>query len=80
MKLFNDFNQYSNYKYNNEISSTKLPFELQLLRLEGKRKDLNRSRYEEYLKELSLIERLKYYIGFYFPSLYSLLSRVKAYI
>ena len=76
--LFDAFDVYSNYHYQNELVQAKIPFELNLIKLQGSAKDFNIPRYKEYLDRLHPLEKINYYTGCYFPKLHSTLSRMKA--
>ena len=76
--LYDDFNNYSNYKYDSEIRKVKIPFELIVLGLGGERKKIKSSKFEEYIKRLSAKEKVRFYAKIYFPKSFAVLSRIKA--
>ncbi len=78
--LFDDFDAHTNYQYKDEIELAKVPFELNIIRLNGSNKDLNHPRYRAYLKNMQRIEKLNYFMGLYFPKLHATLARFKAHL
>lgn len=77
IELFENVNKFTEYRYNNELDGSKIPFEIQILLLERKKKDLKNVRYAQYLVNLSLNEKIKHYIRLYFPDLFIFLQRFR---
>lgn len=78
IKLYDNFNQYSGYKYESQINKVKIPFELQVVRLEKRKKDLSKSKYKSYFDEIGLLGKFKYYANYHFPNLYAILTQIRA--
>ncbi|MFF2755773.1 glycosyltransferase [Psychrobacillus sp. NPDC058041] len=80
IELFENINKFSDYKYYNELDLSKIPFEVQIHLLERNKKELKKARYSNYVANLSIKDKLKYYIRLYFPNNYILLLRFRKYL
>ncbi|MEG3071865.1 MAG: glycosyltransferase family 2 protein [Peptococcaceae bacterium] len=76
--ILNNFNEYSNYKYAEEIEKAKIIREIKILVLKKSIQDLKDPRYKVYYDELGITGKLKLYGRSYFPELYTQLANVKA--
>lgn len=78
INMLNDFNIYSNYKYNSDIELAKLTWEVQSLLVTKNYKELKNKKYKEYIKLHSGIYRYKYNILISYPKIVSVYSRIKS--
>ena len=62
IKMLNDFNEYTNKKYDNDIELSKLTWEVQQLLLIGNHEELKDTRFNKYLNLLSGPSKIKMYI------------------
>lgn len=77
IKLLDDFNEYSNYRYENDIRLSKLTWEITKLRLMGDNKDIRDKRFKDYFQLLSLKNRIKYKLICYYPKLFYMLKHIR---
>ena len=76
--LLDNFNAYSNYKYDNEIKQAKIPFEVLNLGLEGNKKKLKSSEYKAYMESMNMKQRIIFNGNIHFPKSLALLVKVKS--
>lgn len=77
IKMLDDFNEYSDFKYNKDIEISKLTWELQKLSLLNDKNVLKDKKFEKYLNLLKGPYKVRYYLLIYFPSVYKILKRLK---
>ena len=65
IEILDGFNEYSQYKYANEIDEAKKVWEVSILRVEGKIKELKSERYKSFYNHFNNKERLKIYLSLY---------------
>lgn len=75
--LFDNFNNYSNFKYEKEIEQAKKIFEFQILVIRGEWKNIKNLKYEELFKELSIRVKVSTYIKCYFPQAFRILREFR---
>jgi glycosyltransferase involved in cell wall biosynthesis len=78
--LFDHFNSFSNFIYENEIDTVKKIFEFQILVIKREIKSMKNPRYKEIYVELDFIDRIKMYSKCYFPNLYRKLIELKRFV
>ncbi|AWE06763.1 glycosyl transferase family 2 [Lysinibacillus sp. 2017] len=76
--MLENFNEYTNKKYDSEIELSKLTWEIQRLRLMGDYKRLKDKKFNSYLNLLSGPEKIKSYISFKFPSAVEYRKKIKS--
>lgn len=77
IKMLDDFNEYSNYRYSEDIEISKLTWEIQKFSLIGDRKTLRKKNYKRYLDIISGSHKIKFYLLLYFPFVFSFLKKIK---
>lgn len=80
IELLDNFNEYSNYVYGDEVKKAKVPFEVLNLGLSGNRKKLKSEEYKEYFNSMNRKERFIFTGTIYFPKSLSMLVRLKSHI
>lgn len=75
--ILDNFNEFSKYKYSNQIDKAKILKEIEILRLQRNKKKLKNLRYKEYFDNLDKKGKIKWYIKYYFPNLYAKLVNIK---
>ena len=80
IKLIDDFDKYTNYRYEDNFKLAKLTWEVSKLRLLGDYKAIKDKRFKSYFRLLSLKNRFKYHLICYFPKSFSLLKDVREFI
>ncbi|WP_075981920.1 glycosyltransferase [Bacillus massilinigeriensis] len=78
--LFDNFNQYSNQKFTEEIEKAKKIFEFQIAIIKGDLKLIREERFKENLAELSLREKIKLYSKCLFPKAYTKMAAIKVFL
>ncbi|MFJ7735129.1 glycosyltransferase [Lysinibacillus sp. NPDC097287] len=76
--MLNDFNDFTNNKYENEIELSKLTWEAQRLRLIGDYKGLKDKQFNRYLNLLNGPDKIKGYILINFPSSFDYGKKIKS--
>lgn len=77
IKILDDFNKYTNYKYSEEIEETITKRKFEILLLQNRIIEANRNQYKTYFNKLSFKEKIRILTKFYFPKLYSILEFLK---
>ncbi|MDM0626624.1 hypothetical protein BFS06_10335 [Clostridium perfringens] len=77
INLFNNFDDFSNHKYSDQISNVKKDFEFELFRLQGKISELKDKKYKDKYSQLTLMDKLKIYLLKYAPKLFGEFSKIK---
>jgi len=77
IKLLDNFNKYSDYKYSNAVEKTKLPKQFRILLLNNKIKELKATRYKEFYNALGTKGKIKLHARWYFPKTYRLLKAIR---
>jgi len=80
LELFNNFNDFTQNKYKEEIDNTKIQFELEIERLERNLHNVKSLKYKKYFKRIGLAGSLKFYAKYSFPTVYLLFTRIKEYV
>ena len=78
IKMLNDFDEYTNYKYNSDIELSKLTWEIQHLRVTDNYKKLKNKKYNKYVNLHSGSQKYKIYITIHFPQFVSLYGKIKS--
>ena len=76
IKMLNDFNEYSNFRYTSDIELSKLTWEIQKLSLLGDNKELKNKRFKEYINLMSGTHKMKTYLRIYFPWVFILCRKL----
>lgn len=77
INLLNDFNKYTNYKYEPIIEKTKEKKEFEKLLIQGNLKRLRIGKYKSFYSQLSKTSKLKLITKFHFPKFYFILLNIK---
>lgn len=77
IEILDGFNEYSQYKYTNQLDEAKKVWEVSILRAEGKIKELKSKRYKSFYNHFNNKERLKIYLSLYVPKTYRKLVSIK---
>lgn len=75
--MLDSFNEYSEFKYGEEIKLSKLTWEASKLSLLGDVESLRDEKFKRYLELLHGSDKLKHYIMFYNPTGYEFLKKIK---
>lgn len=77
IEILNNFNEFSKYKYNNEIEDAKIYWDFQKEKLKGNIKCIKSGKYKEIYERLSFKSKLVVYLIKYFPNIYIKLNILK---
>jgi len=77
--IIDNFDKYTKYKYSNQLDEAKIVWEVRILVLEKKTKELKKQRYKEYYDELCKKGKIALYARCYFPNIYQQLANIKSY-
>lgn len=77
INLLNEFNEYSNYKYQNQVEKTIMKIEFEILLTQNRIREIKRSKYKRHLESKGITQKVKIYTRFYFPKLYSTILQMK---
>jgi len=75
--MLDKFNEWSDYRYKEQIEYSKLTWEIQGLIIRDGRSRMDKEKVRRYIDLLSGQARLKYYLLLYFPAGYHFLRKVK---
>ncbi|MER2036789.1 MAG: glycosyltransferase [Solibacillus sp.] len=78
IEILDGFNEFSHYKYANQLDEAKKVLEVNMLRVEGKIKELKSKRYKSFYNQFNTKERLKIYLSLYAPKTYKKLVDIKS--
>ena len=73
--LIDTIDEYTNYKYNNDLDKLKINFEFAKLSAMSDKEIYNNERYKDILKDFKIIEKVKKVCVIYFPKLTNLVKR-----
>lgn len=80
IKMTDDFNRYTDYKYADSVELRKIKLEFLLLVAEGNVKTLKQARYKRYYAQLSQYNIARMYFNEYFPCIYNQIRKFKKFI
>ena len=75
--VLRNFNEYSNHKYDDEVSKAILDQEFKILDIEKKLKEMKELKYKDQYKTLNVRRKMKLHVFYYFPRIYNILKRFK---
>lgn len=75
--ILKNFNEYSEFKYSNNINKVIIRYELLILKLDKSIIKMRSARYKEFFNNLTLNEKIKFYSSMLFPNLYAKLAIIK---
>ncbi|MFB6466856.1 glycosyltransferase [Cytobacillus sp. Hz8] len=78
INLYNNFNDYSENKYKDEIDRVKMIFEFQIFLVRGDWKIIREKKYSEIFYEMSIEGKIKTFMRCFFPNVYSKMSYLKS--
>lgn len=80
IKLLEDFNKYTNYKYSAVVEENISKKDFEILILKNKISEIKKIEYRTFYNEMNNIMKIKLHLKYYFPRPYSLMVGIKRYI
>ncbi|NFI94752.1 glycosyltransferase [Clostridium botulinum] len=77
IKLLNEFNKYTKYKYSNSVGKKILIHYGNIALINGNLKKLKSKQYEDYYKDIKTKEKIKLFAKYYWPNLCEKLAKIK---
>jgi len=77
IEMLDDFNKYTNYKYDSDIELSKLTWKVQKLIISGNNQELKNNELKKYLELLPIFQKIKIYSYLYFPFIFEVVKSIK---